>query len=71
MTSETACYVYIALPGETGFVTAGRFALREYRRGKATGRFIYGRSYLDRENAVPIDPIDLKLGGGTLPPPHP
>ncbi|HEX7074363.1 MAG TPA: type II toxin-antitoxin system HipA family toxin [Hyphomicrobiaceae bacterium] len=31
------------------------------RHGVATGRFIYGKSYLARENAVPIDPIALKL----------
>jgi serine/threonine-protein kinase HipA len=28
------------------------------------GRFVYGKSYLARGNAVAIDPIELKLGGG-------
>lgn len=59
MTSE--CFVYIALPVETEFVTAGRFQRDIDRHGVASGRFVYGRSYLARENAVPIDPIELKL----------
>lgn len=63
MTSE--CFVYIALPGETDFVTAGRFRLDTDRHGVATGRFVYGKSYLARNNAVPIDPIQLKLAPAT------
>jgi serine/threonine-protein kinase HipA len=59
VTSE--CFVHIALPGETEFVTAGRFRLETDRHGVATGRFVYGKSYLARGNAVPIDPIELKL----------
>jgi len=59
------CFVYIALPGETTFVTAGRFERSVDRHGVATGRFVYGKSYLARENAVPIDPIALKLSTKT------
>jgi serine/threonine-protein kinase HipA len=59
------CYVYITLPGETEFVTAGKFELTTNRRGIPTGKFIYGRSYLARENAVAIDPFELKLGTKT------
>ena len=55
------CYVYIVLPGETEFVTAGKFVLSTDRHGVATGRFIYGRSYRARENAVPIDPLRFLL----------
>lgn len=69
MTSKTAhteCYVYIMLPGETGFVTAGRFELTQDRRGTPLGRFVYGQSYLKRPNAVDIDPVELKLGRGTF-----
>ncbi|WP_029009859.1 type II toxin-antitoxin system HipA family toxin [Azospirillum halopraeferens] len=65
MTSETrpaGCYVYITLPGETRPVTAGRYELTTDRRGSALGRFVYGRSYRERPDAVPIDPLDLKLG---------
>lgn len=67
MTSETPseCYVYITLPGETVPVTAGRFALAADRRGNAEGRFVYGRSYLERPNAVALDPVELKLAPRT------
>ena len=63
MTSE--CFVYIALPGETDFVTAGRFRLDIDRHSVAMGRFVYGKSYLARPSAVPIDPIELKLAATT------
>lgn len=61
----TECFVYITLPGETDFVTAGKFALATDRRGVASGKFVYGRSYLARANAVPLDPLTLKLGTKT------
>ena len=61
----TGCYVYITLPGETESVTAGRFELAISRQGVVTGRFIYGRSYLARANAVEIDPVELKLSART------
>jgi len=53
------------LPGTTEFVTAGRFVFEPNRSGVPVGRFVYGRSYLGNESAVPIDPIELKLGGTT------
>lgn len=59
MTSEVL--VYLTLPGQTSSVTAGRFALDADRQGNSVGRFIYGRRYLERSDAVPIDPIELKL----------
>ena len=55
------CYVYIVLPGETEFVTAARFVLTTDRHGIPTGRFVYGRSYLARPDAVAIDPVGLRL----------
>lgn len=64
--SRAECYVYIMLPGETSFVTAGRFELAEDRRGNPLGRFVYGQSYLDRPNAVDIDPVELTLRRGTF-----
>jgi len=64
--SATECYVYITLPGETSFVTAARFALTTNRQGVSTGRLVYGRSYLERENAVPIDPVELELSSRTF-----
>ena len=67
MTSKgnTECFVYITLPGEIESVTAGRFELTKDRRGNALGRFVYGKSYLARGNAVAVDPIELKLWGDT------
>ena len=67
MTSEARgeCFVYITLPGETAPVTAGRFALTMDRRGVPEGRFVYGRSYLERPNAVALDPVELKLAPRT------
>lgn len=59
------CFVYITLPGETEFVTAGRFVLATNRQDVPVGRFVYGKSYLARENAVAIDPVELKLGTST------
>ncbi len=63
MTSEAPaeCFVYITLPGTTEPVTAGRFTLQANRRGVPEGRFVYGRSYLARADAVPLDPVGLKL----------
>lgn len=67
MTSEVPgeCFVYITLPGQTAPVTAGRFVLTMDRRGTPEGRFVYGRSYLERPNAVALDPVELKLSPRT------
>lgn len=66
MTSEPSeCFVYITLPGTTDSVTVGRLALSQDRRGNVIGRFVYGRSYLSRDDAVEIDPFDLILGPRT------
>lgn len=68
MTSKagaTECFVYITLPGETAFVTVGKFVLEPDRSGISVGRFVYGRSYLERRGAVPIDPGELKLARTT------
>lgn len=61
MTSERECFVYIVLPGETEFVTAGRFRVSETRDGTTVGHFVYGRSYLQRKEAVELDPVELRL----------
>ena len=68
MTSKpgaTECFVYIMLPDTTEFVTAGRFVLEKDRTNVAVGRFVYGKRYLSNQNAVPIDPLELKLTDGT------
>ena len=59
------CFVYITLPGQTEFVTAGRLVLEPDRAGVPLGRFVYGKSYLERPEAVPIDPVELKLARTT------
>jgi serine/threonine-protein kinase HipA len=68
MTSKsqaTECFVYIALPGQTEAVTAGRFVLTKNRDGTPLGKFVYGKSYLARDGAVEIDPVELKLSDET------
>ncbi|MDA0704527.1 MAG: HipA domain-containing protein [Proteobacteria bacterium] len=65
MTSEHECYVYIVLPGETEFVTAGRFQVSETRDGATLGQFVYGRRYLARNDAVELDPVELRLADRT------
>jgi len=59
------CFVYIALPGRAEFVTAARFVLGTDRAGNPRGELVYGRSYLARADAVPIDPVELKLSAAT------
>src|SRR3990167_11479110 len=56
-----AAYVYITLPGATEAVTAGRFEHTVARNGVAVGRFVYGRRYRERPDAVEIDPVELRL----------
>ena len=60
MTSDV--FVYLTLPGATSPITAGRFELTTDAQGTNIGRFVYGRRYLTRSDAVPIDPVELKLG---------
>ncbi len=63
MTSDATnnCYVYITLPNQVESVTAGRFTLSTNRQGIIRGNFVYGKSYLARLDALPLDPIELKL----------
>ncbi|MDX2207691.1 MAG: type II toxin-antitoxin system HipA family toxin [Gemmatimonadales bacterium] len=60
------CYAFIHLPGETTPVVCGRVEQRESGRSMVGG-FAYGRSYLRRPSAVPIDPITLPLQRGDFP----
>jgi serine/threonine-protein kinase HipA len=64
MTSRTApssCFVYVTLPGQTAPVTAARFELTTTRQGEPLGRLVYGKSYLSRPDAVPLEPLELPL----------
>jgi serine/threonine-protein kinase HipA len=58
---EQMCYVYITLPRQTKPITAGRFILTADRYGTPLGRFVYGKKYLERPDAVAFDPVELKL----------
>ena len=60
MTSERECFVYIVLPDETEFVTAGRFRWVDDGDG-GIGRFVYGRAYRERADAIELDPVELRL----------
>jgi len=60
------CYVYITLPGQTEPVTAGRYQLETTRQGATVGQFVYGRSYLARDDRVEFDPVELKLQEGVF-----
>ena len=60
MNSERECFVYIVLPGTTEFVTAGRFQWT-VDGDDSVGRFVYGRSYRERADAVEFDPVELRL----------
>src|ERR1700680_570794 len=55
------CFVYITLPGQAEPVTAGRYPLDTGRPGSAAGQFVYGKSYLSRNDRVEFDPVELKL----------
>ena len=63
--SGSECFVYITLPGATSSITAGRFVLGKKQQGDPLGRFVYGRSYLNNPEAVPIDPVELHLSEKT------
>lgn len=65
MTSNRDCYVYVVPPGETAFVTAGRFETAT-EDGATIGRFVYGRRYRERPNAVELDPVELRLAQGVF-----
>ena len=67
MTSESRqCFVYLWLPGATTAVTAGRYELARNRQGTPLGRFVYGKSYLARADAVALDPTELTLASKTF-----
>jgi serine/threonine-protein kinase HipA len=61
MISERECYVYIQLPESLEVVVCGRFQHQALPRGAGVGRFVYGRRYRSRSDAVPLDPVHLPL----------
>ncbi len=61
--SKDRAYVYLQLPGSLEVVTAGFFE-QEERAGVALGIFVYNPAYLERRDAVPLDPFELPLREG-------
>jgi serine/threonine-protein kinase HipA len=64
--------VFIHLPGAGEAVPAGRLRMVEQGTELRASTFAYGRRYLHRHNALPVDPVALTLeqgrGGGELVP---
>ena len=63
MPTSERVYVYLQLPGSLEVVTAGYFEQVE-RTGVPVGVFVYNPAYLDRVDAVPLDPFELPLRPG-------
>lgn len=53
--------VFIHLPGEIEAVPAGRLSMVEQGGQVRASTFAYGRRYVERVNALPVDPIALTL----------
>lgn len=61
MTSERQAYVYIQLPGTLETVPAALLKVQTLPDGTEIGRFRYGDRYLQRPDAVALDPFRLPL----------
>ena len=58
--SDQRAYVYLQLPQSMEVVTAGFYEL-DVPQGVPTGSFVYNPAYLERPDAVPLDPYWLPL----------
>lgn len=58
--SDRRAYVYLQLPQSMEVVTAGFYEL-DFPQGVPTGSFVYNPAYLQRADAVPLDPYELPL----------
>ncbi|MFH1813882.1 MAG: HipA domain-containing protein [Pseudomonadota bacterium] len=61
MTSEREAYVYIQLPGTLETVPAALLRVQTLPDGTQIGRFRYGDRYLQRQEAVALDPFQQPL----------
>lgn len=61
MTSEREAYVYIQLPGTLETVPTALLRVQTLPDGTLIGRFRYGDRYLQRQEAVALDPFQLPL----------
>ena len=62
MTSERQAYIYVQLPGTLNTVPAALLKVEKLRDGTFVGRFRYGDRYLERKDAIELDPFQLPLG---------
>ncbi len=62
MTSEREAYIYIQIPGTLETVPAALVRVQTLPDGTLIGRFRYGDRYLQRQEAVALDPFRLPLG---------
>ena len=62
-TTNSSAYVWIYLPDQIDPVVAGRLDYDETPASPIFS-FLYGRSYLDRQGAIPLDPERLPLERG-------
>jgi len=53
--SDQRAYVYLQLPQSMAVVTAGFYELA-FPQGVPTGSFVYNPAYLQRADAVPLEP---------------
>ncbi len=60
-TTREECFVFLQLPHSTETVTCGRFELVQPDGSAPVGRFVYGRRYRARPDAVALDPFLLPL----------
>ena len=58
--SDQRAYVYLQLPQSLEVVTAGLYELN-FPQGVPTGSFVYSPAYLQRADAVPLEPYELPL----------
>ncbi|WP_265646116.1 type II toxin-antitoxin system HipA family toxin, partial [Verminephrobacter aporrectodeae] len=61
MTSEREAYVYVQLPGTLETVPAALLRVQTLPDGTQIGRFRYGDRYLQRREAIALDPFQLPL----------
>jgi serine/threonine-protein kinase HipA len=57
---DRRAYVYLQMPQSLEVVTAGFYEL-DFRHGVPTGSFAYNPAFLQRADAVPVDPYELPL----------
>lgn len=57
---DRRAYVYLQMPQSLEIVTAGYYEL-DFPQGVATGSFVYSPTYLERKDALPIEPYELPL----------